>query len=120
MTCGKIIFINFGGFGFINNKSDSSLFIYQQGAQIAYILLYVDDIVLTASSTSLLQRIIKNLRFDFSMTYLGFLNYFMGISDTRDSYDMFLSPKKYAHEILERANMLNCKRARTGRHFCQI
>ena len=41
------------GFGFTNNKSDSSLFIYKQGAQTAYLLLYVDDIILTASSSIL-------------------------------------------------------------------
>jgi hypothetical protein len=36
--------------GFVAAKSDTSLFIYHQGAETAYLLLYVDDIVLTASS----------------------------------------------------------------------
>jgi hypothetical protein len=36
--------------GFVEAKSDTSLFIYHQGAETAYLLLYVDDIVLTASS----------------------------------------------------------------------
>ncbi|GJR29882.1 ribonuclease H-like domain-containing protein [Tanacetum coccineum] len=40
--------------GFIYNKTDSSLFVYQQGTKTAYLLLYVDDIILTASSTRLL------------------------------------------------------------------
>jgi hypothetical protein len=40
--------------GFAEAKSDTSLFIYRHGVETAYLLLYVDDIVLTASSTALL------------------------------------------------------------------
>jgi hypothetical protein len=47
--------------GFVEAKSDTSLFIYHYGAETAYLLLYVDDIVLTASSPSLLRRIISSL-----------------------------------------------------------
>jgi len=32
--------------GFVEAKSDTSLFIYHHGAETAYLLLYVDDIVL--------------------------------------------------------------------------
>ena len=35
---------------FIEAKSDTCLFIYHRGDEAAYLLLYVDDIVLTASS----------------------------------------------------------------------
>jgi hypothetical protein len=40
--------------GFIEAKSDTSLFIFCQGSETIYLLLYVNDIVLTASSTKLL------------------------------------------------------------------
>nr|GEW32253.1 ribonuclease H-like domain-containing protein [Tanacetum cinerariifolium] len=40
--------------GFKHSKTDMSLFVYHQGLDIAYLILYVDDIVLTASSTVLL------------------------------------------------------------------
>ncbi|GJZ07935.1 ribonuclease H-like domain-containing protein [Tanacetum coccineum] len=66
--------------GFYHSRCDSSLFIYRQGSQIAYLLLYVDDIILTASSTALLQQIIDSLHKEFDMTDLGALNYFLGIS----------------------------------------
>ena len=36
--------------GFAEAKSDTSLFVYRRGDETAYLLLYVDDIVLTASS----------------------------------------------------------------------
>ncbi|XP_071699434.1 uncharacterized mitochondrial protein AtMg00810-like [Rutidosis leptorrhynchoides] len=47
------------------------------------------------------------------MTDLGPLNYFLGISVTRDSSGMFLSQRKYATEVLECADMIGCKPCRT-------
>ncbi|GKA91579.1 ribonuclease H-like domain-containing protein [Tanacetum coccineum] len=99
--------------GFTPSRCDSSLFIYRQGDDTAFLLLYVDDIVLTASSDRLLQQIIASLHREFSMTDLGALNYFLGISVTRDSSGMFLSQRKYAMEILERAHMVGCNSSRT-------
>ncbi|GJT63330.1 ribonuclease H-like domain-containing protein [Tanacetum coccineum] len=71
--------------GFYHSRCDSSLFIYRQGSHVAYLLLYVDDIILTASSTSLLQQLIDYLHREFDMTDLGALNYFLGISAIRHS-----------------------------------
>ncbi|GJZ73110.1 ribonuclease H-like domain-containing protein [Tanacetum coccineum] len=99
--------------GFYHSKTDSSLFIFHKGPDTAYLLLYVDDIILTASSTSLLQRIISSLHAKFAMTDLGPLNYFLGISATCTTSGIFLSQEKYATEILERAQMLNCNPCRT-------
>ncbi|GJX24855.1 ribonuclease H-like domain-containing protein [Tanacetum coccineum] len=99
--------------GFSSSRCDSSLFIYQHGFEVVYLLIYVDDIVLTTSSTDLLQRIIPSLHKEFNMTDLGALNYFLGISVTRDSTSMFLSQKKYASELLDRAYMANYNLTRT-------
>ncbi|GJZ74693.1 ribonuclease H-like domain-containing protein [Tanacetum coccineum] len=67
-----------------------SLYGLKQGSNSAYLLLYVDDILLTISSTTFLQQIISSLHRKFSMSDLGPLNYF-----------------------LERADMLNCQPSRT-------
>ncbi|GJR66579.1 ribonuclease H-like domain-containing protein [Tanacetum coccineum] len=42
-------------FGFYHSRCDSLLFIYRHGSQVAYLLICVDDIILTASSLVLLQ-----------------------------------------------------------------
>ncbi|GJV84473.1 ribonuclease H-like domain-containing protein [Tanacetum coccineum] len=99
--------------GFYHSKTDSSLFIFHKGPDTAYLLLFVDDIILTASSTSLLQRIISLLHAEFAMTDLGPLNYFLGVSATHTTSGIFLSQTKYATEILEQAQMLNCNPCRT-------
>ena len=47
--------------GFVEAKSDTSLFVYRRGTDTIYLLLYVDDIILTASSSAILQRTIQAL-----------------------------------------------------------
>ncbi|GJS20782.1 ribonuclease H-like domain-containing protein [Tanacetum coccineum] len=99
--------------GISHSRCDSSLSIYRQGTDTAYLLLYVDDIVLTASSEILLQQIIRSSHQEFAMTDLGSLNYFLGISVTCDSSGLFLSQKKYVVEILDWAHIVNCNPNRT-------
>ncbi|GJR33812.1 reverse transcriptase, partial [Tanacetum coccineum] len=99
--------------GFIHSRCDTSLFIYRRGSDTTYLLLYVDDIILTASSTAFLQCIIATLHAEFFMTDLGPLNYFLGISVTRNTSGMFLSQQNYASELLECAGMLTCNPCRT-------
>jgi hypothetical protein len=76
---------------------------------VAYLLLYVDDIVLTASSSGFLQRIISALRQEFSMTDMGPLHHFLGISVERQGDCLFLSQRQYLLNILDRAGMRDCK-----------
>ncbi|KAM3366771.1 hypothetical protein ACQJBY_015855 [Aegilops geniculata] len=95
--------------GFRDCRSDPSLFVLHSGDGAAYLLLYVDDIVLAASSSTLLHRLQEQLSAEFSMKDLGPLHYFLGIAVTRDARGFFLSQRGYAEELLERANMVECK-----------
>jgi hypothetical protein len=75
--------------GFVSSISDTSLFVYKSGAQITYLLLYVDDIVLIASSFELLHEIISRLHDEFAMIDLGTLHYFLNMLFTRSLIDYF-------------------------------
>jgi hypothetical protein len=75
--------------------------------------MYIDDIVLTASLTQLLDQITASLRSEFTMTDMGSLHYFLGIAVTRDSSSMHLSLAKYVAEILDNTDMTACKSATT-------
>jgi len=94
--------------GFAASVSDTSLFVYKEGGHFAYLLLYVDDIVLTASSTALLHRITERLHSEFAMTDLGDLHHFLGISVTHSTDGLFLSQRQYAVDLLQRAGMAEC------------
>ncbi|XP_021740874.1 uncharacterized protein LOC110707176 [Chenopodium quinoa] len=80
---------------------------------MAYLHLYVDNIILTTSSDRLRVGIISQLQTEFPMIDLGPLSYFLGISVTRTPSYLLLSQEKYAQEILERASMGSCKPAAT-------
>jgi hypothetical protein len=95
--------------GFIEAKSDTSLFIYRRGDDTVYLLLYVDNIVLTASTANLLQRTIVALQREFAMKDLGPLHHFVGITAERRSQGFFLHQRQYAIDILERAGMSDCR-----------
>ncbi|XP_071708848.1 uncharacterized mitochondrial protein AtMg00810-like [Rutidosis leptorrhynchoides] len=92
--------------GFVNNKVDHSLFVYHHGNNTAYLLLYVDDIILVTSSHALRCKLLHLLGNDFAMKDLGPLNSFLGISVSRSSQGLFLAQEAYAKDIIERAGML--------------
>ncbi|GKB57808.1 ribonuclease H-like domain-containing protein [Tanacetum coccineum] len=73
---------------------------------LQHMLLEIQDLDSTRS-------IIATLHAEFSMTDLGSLDYFLGISVTRNTSGMFLSQQKYASELLEHAGMLTCNPCRT-------
>lgn len=99
--------------GFRNCISDNSLFVYSHGSDIAYILLYVDDIILTTPSDSFRQSLMSKLSLEFAMKDFGPLSYFLGIAVSRNSAGLFLSQHKYVSEILDKAGMSQCKPAPT-------
>jgi len=68
----------------------------------------MDDIVLTASTPTLLQRIISALQKEFSMKDLSKLHHFLGMH-VQQCGDGLLSQKQYMLEILDRAGMAECK-----------
>lgn len=77
------------------------MFIYWQDMHMAVLLLYVDDIVLTSCSSTLLSSIISCLQWEFAISDLGTLNYFLGIFVTHSSFKLYLSLySKYAHDFL--------------------
>jgi hypothetical protein len=77
--------------GFTCSKLDTSLFILHGSMGTSYLLLYVDDIILTASTSNLLERVITALNAEFAMSDLGELHHFLGLAFRRDSNGMFLS-----------------------------
>jgi hypothetical protein len=99
--------------GFIPSLSDTSLFIFHDSSNVSYLLLYVDDIVLTASSPSFLEHVISPLRSEFSMTDLGSLHHFLGMAIVPNASGLFLSPCQYILDLLSCAGMLDCQPSRT-------
>jgi transposase InsO family protein len=99
--------------GFTASTADSSLFIYKHEKVIAYLLLYVDDIVLTSNTPSYLDKLITQLSAVFDLKDLGSLHYFLGLQVTRSFNGLYLNQAKYAHDLLKKHNMLDSKPAKS-------
>ncbi|XP_016747283.1 uncharacterized mitochondrial protein AtMg00810-like [Gossypium hirsutum] len=67
---------------FVVSKADNSLFIRQEGSQLLYVLIYVDDIVVISTNPLAIDRFVKDLDVHFSLKDLSHLNYFLGIEVT--------------------------------------
>jgi hypothetical protein len=99
--------------GFTASTADSSLFVYKNKTVIAYLLLYVDDIVLTSNTPAYLDQLITQLSLVFDLKDLGPLHYFLGLQVTRSSSGLFLNQVKYTHDLLKKHNMLTSKSAKS-------
>jgi hypothetical protein len=95
--------------GFIEAKSDTSLFNFHRGSDTVYLLLYVDDIILTTSSTELLHHTISVLQWEFTMKGLGALHHFLGITIERRLDGLFLHQCTNTLDILKCVVMADCK-----------
>jgi len=104
--------------GFTEARSDTSLFVFHRGTETAYLLLYVDDIVLTASSQQLLHRVIEALKKAFAMKDLGPLHHFLGMHVEQQGDSLFLSQLQYTLDIITRNGMSDCKPCSTPVDTC--
>jgi hypothetical protein len=95
--------------GFNSSQADCSLFVYSSSHEIIYLLLYVDDIIITGSNMPLIDTFIHKLRHEFSMKDLGTLNYFLGLEVTHSATGIFLSQLKYTRDLLLRVDLLDSK-----------
>ncbi|KAI5312513.1 hypothetical protein L3X38_041686 [Prunus dulcis] len=96
--------------GFVSSHSDPSLFVKHDGPNVVILLLYVDDIIITGSSSTLVQSVIDDLGQVFDMKDIGQLTYFLGLEVSYQSNgDLFVNQAKYARDLLKRAGMETCK-----------
>jgi hypothetical protein len=92
--------------GFTSSQVDPSLFTYHAGPIHVFLLVYVNDIILTGNHSATITVIINKLQADFAMKDLGSLTYFLGIQATRDSTGLHLRQSKYILDHLERTQMI--------------
>jgi hypothetical protein len=91
------------------SKVNTSLFILSFGGAMIYLLVYVDDILLTGSNSTLLHRFITLLQLEFKVWDLGFVHFFLGIEVKSTAMGLLLSQPKYALDIIQRVGMASCK-----------
>ena len=95
--------------GFSCSCAYTSLFVFNRKDDLIYLLLYVDDIILTRNNSTLINRFISQLHSEFAIKDLGPLTYFLGFEASSIPDGLFLSQVKYATNVLARAHLLDSK-----------
>jgi hypothetical protein len=95
--------------GFHSSQVDHSLFTFHIGSVHIFLLVYVDDIILTGNHEGTMHWLVTKLQVDFAMKDLGPIGYFLGIQATRDSGGLHLRQTKYILDLLNCAHMAECK-----------
>ena len=93
--------------------ADSSFFIFHSTSTIIYLLLYVDDIIITGNNSTHIALFIATLSTIFELKDLGSLNYFLGIQISHSKFGVTLTQSKYAFDILYRFHTENLKPTKT-------
>jgi hypothetical protein len=85
------------------------LFYYNKEQITIFLLIYVDDIIVTSSSQEVVPALLDDLHSNFVLKDLGDLHYFLGVELHRARDGIHLSQGKYASDIIRRVGMTHCK-----------
>lgn len=86
--------------GFISAKSNQSLFVKTTSQHKFYLLVYVDDILVTRSDPHTVSNLTANRNHTFALKNLGEINYFLGIQvSILQNGNTHLSQSKYIFHL---------------------
>lgn len=99
------IFFLINSLQFQASVANSCLFIKQSNSCSVYLLVYVDDIVVTVTSSSVISHVIHSINNEFRHKDLASLNYFLGMEVTTTDNYLMLNQKKNIHELIEKLGL---------------
>jgi hypothetical protein len=88
--------------GFEMGKVDKTLFVLKQGYDILIVQVYVDDIVFSVSSHSLVARFAEDMSKEFVMSVMGELQFFLELQIKQAKEGTFVHQAKYVKDILKK------------------
>ena len=100
-------------FKFMQSQYDHSVFIKRSTKGITIILIYVDDMLITGESISLINEAKRYLQEPFKKKDFGELKYFFGIEFARSKKGILMHQRKYALELISETGLGAAKPAMT-------
>ena len=95
--------------GFTRVVSNVSLFVKRTFKFVLFLLVYIDDILITGLDNTALRACVHDLETQFALKTLGSISYFLGFEAYRDHSGIYLTQSKYNLDLLQKATMLDCK-----------
>lgn len=93
--------------GFSHSKSDNSLFFFHSAKKVLFLIIYVDDIIVTRNKLEYLTEFTARLNSKFALKNLGPLHFFLGICVQRTTSVFLLNQSQYIKDLLVKFSMHN-------------
>ena len=98
----------------IGSAADHSVFYHHSSTgQCIYLIVYVDDIIITGSDQDGIQKLKQHLCNHFQTKDFGKLKYLIGIDVAQSNSGVVIFQRKYTLDILTDTGMLDCKPVNT-------
>lgn len=97
-----------GTLGFKRSPSEHAIYCRGTGAERLVVGVYVDDLIITGTSSNSINKFKVQMAEIFKMSDLGLLTYYLGIEVKQNVEGITLSQGSYAKKILEKAGMVDC------------
>jgi hypothetical protein len=97
--------------GFQQLNAETCLYVFRgDGGEVCFLVVYVDDLLLAASTTKFMRTIKAKLQNAFKMRDLGPASFILGLEIIRDrkNHTIALSQAQYVDKVLERCGMTDC------------
>lgn len=96
-------------FVFQESINDYLLFTLYTDTFRIFVLIYVDDILVTGSAELEITKLIQQLQSIFQVKDLGSLSYFLGVEADRQPHGLHLCQIRYICDLLNRTHMAGAK-----------
>ena len=110
-TWNKILDRKLGELGFTRLDAETCLYVFRKNGQVCFLVVYVDNLLLAATTQNFMDSIKAKLSASFKMWDLGEAKYILGIEIKRNRKlrTISLSQSQYSRTVLERTGMSTCK-----------
>ncbi|OMO61385.1 Integrase, catalytic core [Corchorus capsularis] len=99
--------------GFCRSPHEPTLYVKQDGSKILIVSLYVDNLLVCGSDSSMVCSFKNEMEKVSEMTDLGEINYFLGMEISQSQNGIFIGQHKFSKEIMKKFHMENCKAVST-------
>ncbi|CAA6655700.1 unnamed protein product [Spirodela intermedia] len=96
-----------------SNADHTLFFKHSSSGGVIFLLVYVDDIIITGNDEGEIQNLSNCLTQEFDVKTLGRPKYFFGIEVAHSSKGIFISQRKYITNLLAETRKSACKPANT-------
>jgi hypothetical protein len=95
--------------GMTQSNYDSNMYFMHKNGEIIILMVYVDDLFITGSCDKLITSVKDFLHRTFSMTDLGHISRYLGVSFEQLPQGIFIHQRDYARSILHDFGMSACR-----------